>query len=108
MRMSGLLRHGNIPGWTRAPHAIQELGDYGEIRITTAALLLGLDTETVERIAQTSIHPSGDYRYELMEWDGEVFVRAVRGHSHGVLSADDFAGTGFDGAEAEPDEAEDL
>jgi hypothetical protein len=92
MRLSGLLRHGNVQGWKNAPHAMQELGGYGEIRISTAARLLGMYEDTIERIALTSIHPSGDYRYELMEWDGEIFVRAVRGHSLVIHNADDMSG----------------
>ena len=94
MQIAGLLRHGNIPGWLRCPRAIQETGGFGEMRLTSVSRFLRIDTSTVERIAQESQHPSGDYRYELFEWDNEVYVRALRKHSIQVHREDDTSAQG--------------
>ncbi len=85
MRISGLLRHGNVAGRKRC--AVGSLGAQGECDVPTVASLLQIEEATVERIGREGLHPSGDLRYEVLDFDKVLYIRANWKHSVDIVDA---------------------
>ena len=81
--MAGILRHG---AGRKGALALPAMGSHGEILLETLAGLLRLDASRVRHLVGSSIHPSGDHRYELVSFAGQDFVRATSKHSLELLA----------------------
>ena len=65
----------------RGEKVVASMGSQGEVEIAVLSSALHLPESRLRALAQTSTHPSGDPRYELIVWMGVSYIRATGKHS---------------------------
>jgi RNA:NAD 2'-phosphotransferase (TPT1/KptA family) len=83
--LAAVLRHGR---GKKGCAVVASMGSQGEVELELLAKTMGLASSRLRYLAQTSVHPSGDRRYELLEWAGSEYLRATNEHSLAVAGGD--------------------
>ena len=83
--LATVLRHGS---GKQGAAVLAQMGSQGEVSISVLSEALKLPEARLRYIVDTSVHPSGDHRYERLSWDGCDFIRATGKHSLEIAGAD--------------------
>ena len=83
--LATVLRHG---GGRKGAAVLAQMGSQGEVSISVLAEALNMPEARLRHIVDTSVHPSGDHRYECLSWAGCDFIRATGKHSLEIAGSD--------------------